>query len=467
MDKYLDSLFNGIDNNIHLDKEQREVVLCDSERIMVIAGAGSGKTTTMVAKVKYLVDIKKVDPSSIVLISFTNKAVSELKTRINQQMHIPCHISTFHSLAFSILKSNGYNYNIMSNPQLLVENYFKIHKKEAKILKSVKYSTEILNLYKNNKDFFHHKNKFWNSFIKLHNYYNNYMEENNLIDFEDIIIKCNNILKKKHLIIKFKYIIVDEFQDISNNRYELIENIFSVSKCKIIAVGDDWQTIFSFAGSNVNLFLKFSKEAKTIKIINTYRNSQELINIAGSFVLKNKGQIEKNLKSIKSIDNPIRSIGFTKSIKALCKTIELIVSEYGIDHNILLIGRYQFDIDNYIDDKKFKKNSSQIIYTKHPDLCITFLTVHQSKGLGYDNVIILNMNSGIYGFPSLKEADKFKRRLLNEDEVFLYAEERRLFYVALTRTKNKVYILYRLNHKSIFIKELMKSKQIKDNKIII
>lgn len=466
MDEYFNNLFKGIDDNIILDKEQRDVILCDSERVMVIAGAGSGKTTTMVAKVKYLVDIKKIDPKSIILISFTNKAVLELKTRINQQMNIPCCISTFHSLAFSILKKNGYNYKIMSNPQIIVENYFKYNKKEAKILKSVKYSTEILKLYKNNEKVFHHKNKFWHSFLKLYKYYNEYMKEHNLIDFEDIIIKCNALLRKNILKVEYKYIIIDEFQDISNNRYELIENIYNVSNCRIIAVGDDWQAIFSFAGSRVDLFLTFCKHATTIKIINTYRNSQELINIAGSFILKNKAQIEKNLKSTKRIKTPIKIIGFLKSTKALCKALDLIVAEYGLEQKVLLIGRYQFDINNYIDDKRIKIYNSKIIYVKYPDLNIEFLTVHKSKGLGYDNVIILNMNNGIYGFPSLQSGDKVKQKLLKEQEAFLYAEERRLFYVAITRTKNKVYILYKLNHKSMFVKELIKHYKIKDNKII-
>ena len=116
--------------------------------------------------------------------------------------------------------------------------------------------------------------------------------------------------------------------------------------------------------------------------------------------------------------------------------------------------------------KKLKKIDSKIIYFKYPKLDITYLTIHASKGLGYDNVIILNLNKGEYGFPSLKENDNFKNSLINNEEKFLYAEERRLFYVALTRTKNKVFILYKINHKSIFIKELKKYKQI-NNKIVI
>jgi len=114
---------------------------------------------------------------------------------------------------------------------------------------------------------------------------------------------------------------------------------------------------------------------------------------------------------------------------------------------------------------KIKNENNKIVYTKYPNLDITFLTAHASKGLGYDNVIVLNNNKEEYGFPSLKKTGNIKKNLINDEE-FLYAEERRLFYVALTRTKNKVYLLYKIGKKSVFIKEINKISKI-NNKIII
>ena len=457
--KYFDNLFKGIDDNIYLDLEQRKVILDDSKKLMVIAGAGSGKTTTMAAKVKYLVEIKKVNPRKIIMISFTNKAVDELKTRINDQFKIPCKISTFHSLAYSILIKNGCSYKIENNSYKIVENYIKQSKKSSKTLKNPQYSIEIINLYKNKPAFFH-SNSSYKEFIKLYNYYNNYMVENNLIDFEDIINKCHELLENKKVLIEYDYIIVDEFQDISLNRYKLIEKITKISNSKIIAVGDDWQAIFSFAGSDINLFNKFSEEAKILKITNTYRNSQQLIDIAGSFIMKNNSQIKKHLRSGKKLNNAINIYGYFNNVRCLCYVLDKLVLEYGINQKILLIGRYNFDIVKYIDNKKILKSNNKIIYSKYPCLDITFLTAHASKGLGYDNVIVLNANKGEYGFPSLKKTDKLKKAILNNEEQYLYAEERRLFYVALTRTKNKVYILYKCFNKSIFVKELTKYKQI-------
>ena len=466
MNEYFNNLFKDVDKNIHLDSEQRKVIADDSKYLMVVAGAGSGKTTTMSAKVKYLVEIKKIDPEKIVLISFTNKAVEELKERINKDFNIPCHISTFHSLAFNILKENGKTFEIVTFPQKIVENYFKNNKKVAKILKNPQYCVEFINLYRNNPRVFHRKTKFINALLKLYNYYIKYMRENNFIDFEDMINKCYELLKSNDVKIKYEYIIIDEFQDVSLNRYKLVELISKISDAKIIVVGDDWQAIFSFAGSDINLFHEFSKKANVLKITNTYRNSQELIDIAGSFIMKNNAQIKKLLKSNKKLKGVINTVGCFNKIKSLCKVIDMLVKEFGLDQKILIIGRYKFDIGGYIDNKKIIKAQSKIIYDKYKDLDMTFLTAHASKGLGYDNVIIINVNNGEYGFPSLKKTDKIKSEIINNEEDYLYAEERRLFYVALTRTKNKVYILYELGNKSVFIKELNKYREI-NNKIVI
>lgn len=465
MKEYFDNLFKDIDNNIYLDLEQRMVILDDSRFLMVIAGAGSGKTTTMSAKVKYLVDIKKIDPKKIIIISFTNKAVNELKDRINKQFKINCRICTFHSLAFSILKDNGYNFKINNFPHKIVENFLKKHKKDKKILKNSSYAVEIINLYKNNPIVFHNKKKN-QVFQKLYDYYENYMQINNLIDFEDMINKSCKLFEKSKIEINYDYIIIDEFQDISLNRYNLVLQIIKVSKCKVIVVGDDWQTIFSFAGSNINLFHEFAKKAKILKINNTHRNSQELIDIAGNFIMRNNNQIAKKLKSNKHINNVVNIVGFLNEIKALCVILDKLVNDFGLNQKVLLLGRYTFDINKYLKKNIIEKNTSKIVYLKYPNLDITFLTVHSAKGLGYDNVIILNGNKGLYGFPSLKENDEIKKELINNSEKYLYAEERRLFYVALTRTKNKVYVCYKLGNRSIFVKELLKYKEI-NNKIVL
>lgn len=465
MDDYLKNIFRGIDDSIILDDEQKQVVLDDSKYLMVIAGAGSGKTTTMAAKVKYLVDINKVNAEDIVLISFTNKAVSELRERINGDFKIACRISTFHSLAFSILKNHGYKGNVLNDSYIIVENFLKSNKKYKKYLKNPQYSVELINLYKNNPIVFHSNSKKAKSFQQLYHYYEMYKKENNLIDFEDMINKCYELLQQESIKINYKYIIIDEFQDISLNRYNLIQKISDISGAKIIAVGDDWQAIFSFAGSDVNLFHDFSKKAKILKITHTYRNGQTLIDIAGSFVMKNNNQIKKDLKAKKELMHPITVVRYSDSYKVLSKVLDMIIKEFGLKQRILIISRYNFDIVHYIDNKNFKRDKSRIIYTKHPMLEITFMSIHAAKGLGFDNVIVLNMNKGEFGFPSLKKTDSFKATFTNKAERFAYGEERRLFYVAITRTKNKVYLLYQIGKKSVFVKEISKYKSIRTKTI--
>ena len=227
-----------------------------------------------------------------------------------------------------------------------------------------------------------------------------------------------------------------------------------------MVVGDDWQAIYSFAGSDNNLFLNYSKDmdAKIYKITKTYRNSQELIDIVGNFVMRNERQIKKNLVSDKKINNPIVIYKVKRDIeKILCYIIDEIIGEYGFNKNILILGRYKKDIDKVIGNE-FSINHENIIYRKEKQLRITYLTIHSSKGLGYDNVILIMPNSKVYGFPNNKSEDPIRKFLLPNEEKIM--EERRLFYVALTRTKNKVYIVSNKKNESKFVKEIVKEKNV-------
>ena len=256
----------------------------------------------------------------------------------------------------------------------------------------------------------------------------------------------------------YKYIIIDEYQDISYQRFLLIKKISDTSNSKIIAVGDDFQAIYSFSGSEVNLFLDFKKilgYCSLSFITNTYRNSKELIDIAGSFVMQDKSQIKKELNSSKHLKYPIILVKYKNCITKLNYCISKIVEEYP-NKNILILGRYNFDINPYL-GKYFKLENNKVKSLLYPNLDITFLSVHSSKGLGYDNVIILNCNSLVYGFPSNVKTDDLLNLISIKSDIL---EERRLFYVALTRTKNKVYILYDEKYKSPFVSEIEKYKNV-------
>lgn len=481
---YFDQMFRDIDPNVKLDEEQIKAVLVDEDYEMVIAGAGSGKTTTMSAKVKYLVEKRQIDPTQIIMISYTNEAIKELKTRINDEFKIPVNIYTFHKFCLDIIRKKE-KVKILSDNEIIFKEYFKFNtffykkylrtnnlKKYFKFLLTKKIFDDdieicykFLNLFRtegyDSFDFLlvgkssKKEKSFLNLVEDIYKYYNKYLKKYNLIDFDGMIIEATKTVKKED--VKYKYLIIDEYQDISNLRFKFVQKLVKVSDIKLIVVGDDFQSIYSFSGSDISLFLNFKKTfgyASILKITNTYRNSQELIDIVGKFVMKNKEQINKKLISNKHIDNPVVLVKYKNKIKQLENCIKIIIKEYGCNKNILLLGRYLNDIKFISKSEKFMICGNDIKYSLYPNLKITFLTIHASKGLGYDNVIVLNNEKGKYGFPTNVKNNKFLDMLSNE-ESYMYAEERRLFYVALTRTKNRVYLLYSNNNCSIFIKEIL------------
>lgn len=321
---------------------------------------------------------------------------------------------------------------------------------------------------------------FLNIIEKVYLHYTQYLKTKNAVDFEDMINESTRLLKEAKRVqnqINFKYVIVDEYQDISRQRFNLVKAINEVCKAKICVVGDDWQSIYAFSGSEIELFTEFEKEmgyAETLRITNTYRNSQELIDIAGNFIQKNTSQIRKKLKSNKTIKNPvvvytysdvyknnekpgIKGVRYEKA-KILEHVIGKILAVDGNQTNILLIGRYGFDGEHLINTELFYyENKSNVIKSKKfPQAKLTFLTAHSSKGLTFDNVVILNAENSKFGFPSQIDDDPILKFVMYEDKNYEYAEERRLFYVALTRAKNRVFILAPQSRPSYFVLELLK-----------
>ena len=696
---YFDNMFNDINKNIILDKSQREAIICDEDNLLVLSGAGSGKTTTISAKVKYLIDVKNIKPDKICVITFTKKAKEELDYKINKIFNSNVDIYTFHSLGLKIIKYYYKNKDIdiidekgqykiicdyiknnlfkdkdkfslffeafknktsFSEEYKLFDNYYDYHnymykrkyinsnttmdnyiKEQAKrrrnYLKTLngeycksKEEVDIANfLYLNNIDYQYEKsykkldnlkiykpdfyieqnnnynyiehfgidkvnktnnhytkeeltnylknmklkekyhcdekiedlfiityskvlgkrnylsvlkdslikkgyvlskkdnnlvyerlkdtsedryiNNFVNrivipfiSYFKRSNYklddfkniktdndllnkqirvisdiYLNYeskLREKNLIDFEDMInisYKVMPYIKEKNLGVDYKYIIIDEYQDVSMQRFNLTKRIEELFKSKIIAFGDDYQTIFGFSGSRIDLMTEFRNylsDAKQIPIPNVYRNSQELIDVATKFINKNSKQIKKKLISNKRLINTIELYIYNDSNYIntnINKSIILSNILYKIylsnnKSNVLLLERYNNDIDTILNNNLFiRKNHENIIYKKHEDMKIDYLTIHKSKGLEYDNCILINAIDDKYGFPSKIEDEEIIKLLKPKiEENIFYPEERRLFYVAMTRTKNKLYILVPKSKTSSFIREIESDKNV-------
>lgn len=444
-----------------LDQYQKDAVLTD-ENTLLIAGAGAGKTFTITKKIEYLIEEKGYNPEEILVISFTNKSVDDLKKKIKYN----CEILTFHKLAINILKDHNIEFNIISDSYLeyVCDEYFQSLNNDKIIsdilnffheynypnfLKTYKYKEFIkiiitcIKLYKTSNstmaDFnkIYKRNKFLSKYIYIiKNLYELELKSTFSCDFDDLIIQATNTLKSFY---KYRYIIIDEFQDTSMIRFNLVNKIRIINNATIFAVGDDYQSIYHFSGCDLNIFLKFTKlipNSEIKKLRYTYRNSQELINISAKFIMKNKKQIEKDLISNKHITNPVEIIYYINPKKAFKKLYTRLKMQ---DEDILVLGRNNVDIKNFSDDVN-----------------VNYLTVHSAKGLEANNVILINLTNNKYGFPNKIINNKLLEELNPSDKNILYAEERRLFYVALTRTKNKIYLLVPLLQPSIFVKELKK-----------
>ena len=483
-----------------LDNEQLEAATSDSKHALVIAGAGSGKTTTIVGRIKYLIE-NGIYYKDILCISFTNASVLSLKEKLKEETNLDFDVYTFHKLSLEILKNNNQEYNIcesnlleyiideylnniiLDNKELMyiVLKYYNIFELKINILKKYKQLNleplkkliaKFIKLMKTNGYDITYFNKLYKNKIKTKNYYllkiiliiyqmyQKELEDNYEIDFDDMIIKSSSELLK---IYNYKHIIIDEYQDSSMIRFNLIKSILDKTNASLFVVGDDFQSIYKFAGCNLNVMLDFNKyfsDSKIYKINNTYRNSQELIDIAGSFIMKNPNQIKKNLKSNKHINNPIQIIKYKNYKKEFKKLIERLK-----DKNILILGRNNKDIYKIIDSDYVYKDD--VLIYKPLSIKMRYLTVHKSKGLEEDVVILINLYDDILGFPSKLEDDKVLSLVSPKIDNYPYSEERRLFYVALTRTKTKVYLYTPYHQKSIFVDEIKKivnkSKIIKKN----
>ena len=491
---YLNNIFKDIDKTIILDEEQKKAIREDSNYVLLIAGAGSGKTTTMAAKVKYLVDIKNIKPEEILVISFTNQATKELQERIQIQFHIPCTICTFHKLGYDILKKVGFSkYRVLEDNKQIISQYFedKIkHQKEIVTFftnhfsnqntkKWINFCSDFLKCWKtkgySSLDFPKVSKQYSNREIvtflsimeNICQYYEKEMKRHKWIDFDDMILLAMKSLHK--ITLPYRYIMVDEYQDISPVRFALIQKILKQNKAKLIAVGDDFQSIFAFAGSDISLFSDFQKTlgGVVLPITHTYRNSQELIDIAGSFVMENQKQYVKQLKSAKHKTQPIiikvyddRFSSNKHLLKSVKDCLEDIYNSYSFA-KVAILGRYQFEKSILLQDHDFSEDHGILTYKVHPTLEVTFFTVHASKGLGFDEVILFNGKEDIFGFPSKIKDDILMTPIREEDDSILLAEERRLFYVALTRTKNRVYILTPAYHPSLFVREIMNNIEVK------
>ncbi len=372
-------------------------------------------------------------------------------------------------LVFEAVFNYGDNRYLMDFKKL-ISTFITLYKSKGYTSKDFKVIDQLAD--KEEKNFMRIRSKLFFRIVKpIYDHYQSSLRNNGCIDFNDMINVATDIVSDGELKLNYKYIIIDEYQDISRSRYKLIQAIKINTGAKLLCVGDDWQSIYRFAGSDISLFTDFENcfgKYTLSRVEKTYRNSKELIDVASNFVLKNPMQIKKSLKSDKSLEHPVEIVGHSgDKVRALKYVIEKIVEKHGDDSDILIIGRNNADISFLSQSHEFSYENNRIIYKKYNRLIIEYMSAHRSKGLEASNVIIINGENNKLGFPNKISDDPVLSYVLTKLEPFSYAEERRLFYVALTRTKNKSYVLTTHLNESIFVKELMNKQNIRMNKTLV
>ena len=274
------------------------------------------------------------------------------------------------------------------------------------------------------------------------------------IDFHDMIDRATDHVEAGRYRSPFGYILVDEFQDISPGRARLLKALLENSPCaRLFAVGDDWQAIYRFAGSDIGIMREFEQhfgDYERIDLETTFRCADRIASVATEFVLRNPEQIRKTVGSLSQSDEPCVHIGFPgeQRLPLLNEALDRIAEEaakFEGKSSVLLLGRYNQTRPQYIPALK----------RKHPVLRISYKTVHASKGLEADYVVVLDLCSGKYGFPAEIKDDPLIDLALAAPEGYLNAEERRLFYVAITRARRRVFLLAEGGSTSPFVEELI------------
>lgn len=282
--------------------------------------------------------------------------------------------------------------------------------------------------------------------------YQQHLRDTNTIDFEDMVGRAIEYVENGRYQSPYSYILVDEFQDISASRARMIKALLAQNPDNsLFCVGDDWQSIYRFTGSDVTMTKKFEGYfgyTATIILDKTFRFNNKIGTVASKFVMQNSTQIAKQIQSHKIIEHPAVSvIKSNQDQVGLNAALSAINAKADANASVLILARFNFRKPDLSDLKR-----------QYSKLKLQFMSVHASKGKEADYVIVLGLEKGKQGFPPEKTTHPLLELLLPKAEAFAHAEERRLFYVALTRAKHHVYLVSDANKVSDFVKELIANR---------
>lgn len=429
-----------------LNDKQKEVAVLTEGTIRVLAGAGTGKTKTMVHRIAYMVNVAGIKPEEILVFSYTNKAVNEFRERIEILLGEKANlvnIYTFHAFAYKMLKQYGNeelkiitdsypkaediwrykNYAFKTKDEVFKE-IRKTNEKDYKeaslsakdmMLLFDKIKERRLNINDIDKTFY------GNGYLKkIFLKYCDLLEKNDLCDFPDLLLKFNDMLDKPDIIKKirntYKYTIVDEFQDTNDLQLEIVKKIIG-KKQNLCVVGDDSQSIYAFRGANVNLIINLGKEFKKLKTINleqNYRSTNTIIEASNNLIENNKNRADKKIWTDNPKGKQITKINGSEKFeeaKLVRKEIEKLKKE-GVSYNDIAI-LYRNNSQSQIIQAEFLKDDVLIPYrVKDPS---NFFNKAEIKGLiNYLKLIIDPCDFTAFSDCMMKPSRYFKRLLLDQ-----------------------------------------------------
>ena len=278
------------------------------------------------------------------------------------------------------------------------------------------------------------------------------------IDFHDMIARATDHVEAGRYRSPFGYILVDEFQDISPARARLLKALLDSSPgAQLFAVGDDWQAIFRFGGSDIAVMREFGErfgEFERIDLETTFRCANHIAAVATDFVLRNPAQIRKTVRATRKADGPAVHVGLPgdEGLPLLKEALDRIAEDadrHDGTSEVLLMGRY----------RHLQPSNLGSLAKQYPGLRFTYMTVHRAKGLEADYAVVLGLCGGKHGFPVEIVDDPLLDLVMAAPEAHPNAEERRLLYVALTRARRQVFLLAEGGPPSAFATELIDDKK--------
>ncbi|MFS2224923.1 DNA helicase IV [Pantoea sp. B65] len=484
--------FNSVESS-PLNSSQARAVVNGEDALLVLAGAGSGKTSVLVARAGWLLMRKQATPQQILLLAFGRQAAEEMNHRIKTRLQSDgIQARTFHSLALHIIQQGSNKSPAISKletdsrhrEKLLIATWRQqCSEKKAHangwrqwLNDELEWELEEGDFWKNDRlakrlasrlerwlglmrmhggaqaamiesapeevrELFSKRVKLMAPLLKA---WKSALKEEGAVDFSGLIHQAVNILDKGRFISPWKHILVDEFQDISPQRAMLLTALRRQNKqTTLFAVGDDWQAIYRFSGAEMTLTTAFHHhfgEGDSCVLDTTYRFNDRIGEIANQFVQQNPHQLAKPLNSLTKGNKKSIALLAEEQLEALLNKI----SGYATpEERVLLLARYHHLRPEMLEKAK----------TRWPKLKIDFMTIHASKGQQAEFVIILGLQQGKDGFPAAARESVMEQGLLPQPEDFPDAEERRLAYVAITRAKQQVWMLYDRQQPSVFVEQ--------------